>query len=165
VTIRVDRGFSRRYPGADARATECMVNLLRCEDMLSGEMGRYFRRSGLSGATFNVLTVLEGAGEALTPQQIGNRLLVTKGTVTGLLDTLEARGLVHRERHPTDRRMMLVSVTDAGIALLEGIRPEVHRREKALLSCLTPAEKATLVELLGKLQQHLDTEYRSVPNR
>lgn len=61
-----------------------------------------------------MLAIVEGEGAPLPPSVIGERMLMTSGTMTSLLDTLARRGLVRRAPHPDDRRMQLVAITDAG---------------------------------------------------
>ena len=155
-TIRVEAEPARRYPGADKLATECVVNLIRTESLVVTELDRLFRCHGLSGPGFNVLMIIEGAGRPLSPYEIGDRRLVTRGTVTGLLDTLEKQGLVRRTPHPDDRRMLLIELSDPGRALLAEVCSELFPVQEELISALSEGEKATLIRLLGKLQAHLE---------
>jgi DNA-binding MarR family transcriptional regulator len=159
--IRVEADHARRHPGADKLSTECVVNLIRAESLVARELNRRFRRHGLTGPSFNALMVLDGAREPLSPNELGERLLVTRGTVTGLLDTLERRGLVRRVPHPDDRRMLLIQPTDAARALLEEVWREHFPAQTAMVSVLSEAEKETLVRLLGRLQGHLDERWRT----
>lgn len=154
--IRVAADHERRYPGAEKLATECVVNLLRTESLVSAELNRRLRRYGLSVATFNVLMILEGAGEPLCPYEIGDRLLVTRGTVTGLLDSLEKQKLIRRTPHPEDRRMLLIEPTDNAGTLLEEVWGEHFPAEAEMIEALSNREKEALVRLLGKLQAHLE---------
>lgn len=155
-SIRVEAEQARRYPGADRLATECVVNLIRSESLVVTELDRLFRCHGLSGPGFNVLMIIQGAGRPLSPYEIGDRRLVTRGTVTGLLDTLEKQGLVRRTPHPDDRRMLLIELSDPGRALLAEVCSELFPVQEELISALSGAEKATLIRLLGKLQAHLE---------
>jgi DNA-binding MarR family transcriptional regulator len=161
--IRVDRGLGREFAGADHRATAVVINLVRAESLVEAELARSFRRVGLTPATFNVLMILRGAGEPLCPYQIGERLLVTRGTVTGLLDSLEKRGLVRRVPHPDDRRMLLIEITPKATSLLDRMLPGHFSGEKQMMSCLSAREKDLLVELLGKIQAHLGAESDRAP--
>jgi DNA-binding MarR family transcriptional regulator len=154
--LRAGADHSYRDPGADKAATECVVNLIRTKSLVVSELDRLFRCHGLSGPGFNVLMIIEGAGRALSPFEIGERRLVTRGTVTGLLDTLEKQGLVRRTPHPDDRRMFLIELSDPGRALLAEVRSEFFPLQEKLFSALSGTEKATLVRLLGKLQAHLE---------
>jgi DNA-binding MarR family transcriptional regulator len=158
--IRVEADHARRYPGADKLATECVVNLIRAESLVAAELNGRFRRFGLTGSTFNVLMILNGAPEPLSPHQLGERLLVTRGTVTGLLDTLQRQGLVQRVPHPNDRRMLLIELTETGRTLLRKTWRTHFPAQTEMVSVLSDSEKETLVHLLGKLQTHLEDRAR-----
>jgi DNA-binding MarR family transcriptional regulator len=158
--IRVGADHARRYPGADKLATEVVVNLLRAHSLLAGELNRRFRSHDLTGPSFNVLSILAGAGEPLSPHELGERLLVTRGTVTGLLDTLEKQGLVRRVPHPSDRRMLLIELTDSARTLLDEVCHELFPAQAEMMAALSEREKETLVCLLGKVQTHLAARAR-----
>lgn len=158
--IRMEADLARRYPGADKLATECVVNLIRTQGLLAAELNGRFRRFGLTGSTFNVLMILDGAPEPLSPHQLGERLLVTRGTVTGLLDTLQRQGLIRRIPHPDDRRMLLIELTETGRTLLGTVWRMHFPAQTEMVSVLSDTEKETLVRLLGKLQAHLEARAR-----
>ncbi|MBA3631134.1 MAG: MarR family transcriptional regulator [Actinobacteria bacterium] len=160
VPLRVEEDYARRYPGADKLATECVVNLLRTQGLVTAELARRFRQHGLTGPGFNVLMILEGAGEPLCPYEIGERQLVTRGTVTGLLDTLQKQGLVRRIPHPKDRRMLLIEITEQALSLLEQVCDDLFPAQAEMMSVLSARDKESLVRLLGKLQTHLGGESR-----
>lgn len=153
--LRVEADHGRRYPGADKLAAECVVNLIRTENLVVAELDRLFRRHGLTGPGFNVLMIIDGAHGPLSPHEIGDRRLVTRGTVTGLLDTLEKQRLVRRTPHPDDRRRLLIELTDGGRALLAEVCIELFPAQAEMISALSERQKDTLVALLGKLQTHL----------
>jgi DNA-binding MarR family transcriptional regulator len=106
----------------------------------------------------NALEILRGAGEPLPPSVVSERLLVTRATVTSLVDSLERRGLVRRGPHPADRRMLLVQLTPEGRAVLEEFMPWLHHTERSWLAGLDEGEKEQLILLLGKVQQALDKQ-------
>lgn len=134
---------------------ECVQRLQRAEGMLVGKLNGQVRPFGLSVATVNVLTVLLRAGRSLSPCEIGEELLVTRGTVTGLIDSLERRQLVRRLAHPDDRRMLLIELTDEGRGLMEQLMPEQCRMMAELLACLSDSERDAFVQALGKIEHHL----------
>ena len=150
----MDDDFESEYPGASARATECFANLVRTGDMLMGLHNRQaLEDHGLSPTGKMALAVIEGAGEPLEPGIIAERLIITAGSVTSVLDTLEKRGLVRRMPHPTDRRKLLVDVTDDAVVILDQLLPSMHRREQVVMdAALTAGEQRTLLTLLGKIQ-------------
>lgn len=154
--IRVDRGFTREFPGADPSATEACANLVHTCTMLMTHLNRHRASvTSLSPSATEVLAVLDGAGEPLPSNVIAERLLVTTASMTSLLDTLERRGYVERTTHPTDRRKILVVVTPAGTAVVDGLLPAMRSGERAGAEGLSRDQRATLVELLGLWQRHL----------
>lgn len=80
---------------------------------------------------------------------------MTRGTVTGLLGTLEKQEFVKRTPHPDDRRMLLIEITQRGRTLLAEVRSELFPTQSEMMSALSERQQDTLVRLLGKLQFHL----------
>lgn len=153
--VRATSDPGKEYPGADKLATEVVMNVLRTESLVSAGLTEVLRKHGLSLATFSVLMILKRAGRPLCPFEIGDRLLVTRGTVTGLLDSLEKKKLINRGPHPDDRRMLLVDVTENALELLSDLLPEHFPNEAEMMAALSEREKETLIRLLGKIQAHL----------
>ena len=146
--------FEEEFPGAERLATECYANLVRTGDLLIGLHNRQaWDDYRLSATAKMALAVIEGAGEPLEPSVIAERLIITSGSMTSMLDTLERRGLVRRMPHPADRRKLLVDVTDAAVTILDGLLPSLHHRERRLMdAALTEAEQRRLLELMAKVQ-------------
>src|SRR5207245_712035 len=82
----------------------------------------------------NVLVILRQASDGVNPHEIADRLLVTRAAVTAILDALEAKGLVRRDRSGADGRMSLIAITAAGKKLLDGLLPEHFAAERAMAS-------------------------------
>jgi DNA-binding MarR family transcriptional regulator len=89
------------------------------------------------------------------PRSLGERIIVTRATVTGLVDSLEQREFVHRSADPTDRRGLVVEITPAGLTVVRQLRTLVHRNEKASLSGLTEPELRGYLEYLHRIQDSL----------
>ena len=155
MPIRVSRDFAAKYPDASASATECAMNVARTGDLIVGRVAATLQPLDISPAGGLILGILLDAAEPCPPKYISERLIVSRATVTGVLDTLAKRGLVRREPHPTDRRMVLVHLTKAGTRMAEKVRSTVHRSEAAWMGSLNEHERAQLTELLGKLQNRL----------
>src|SRR6516225_50785 len=133
--VKVDADFADEYPGADASCTEAYASLVRTGQALLGEIERsIWRTAGIPHPAATALTVIDGAGEPLTPSQVSDRVLVASATMTATLDLLEHRGWIRRIPNPADQ-------------LLPGIRAV----EKSILSALTPAERAQLLHMLAKI--------------
>ncbi len=107
----------------------------------------------LSATARMTLAVIEGAHVPLEPSVIADRLIITSGSMTSMLDTLERRGLVRRMPHPEDRRKLLVDITDEARAILDELLPSLHDRERRLMeAALTKDEQRRLLEILAKMQ-------------
>ena len=88
--IRVGADFENEYPGAETLATECFANIWRTAELLMGLHNRHtLDQYQLSPSARGVLAVVEGAGQPLEPSVIAERLVVTTGSMTSLLDNLE----------------------------------------------------------------------------
>src|SRR6266852_9183893 len=92
--IQMAPDFAERYPGASPKATEAAMNLVRTADLLVKRIGDLVEPFGLSPSSGLVLGILADAKAPLPPNQIAERLIISRATVTGLLDSLEKRGYV-----------------------------------------------------------------------
>lgn len=162
--VRVGADFEDEYPGADALATECYANLWRAAELLVGLHNRHtMDRYQLSPSGRDVLAVVEGARQPLEPSVIAERLLVTTGSMTSLLDNLEKRGLIRRLPHPDDRRKLLIDITPDAQAIVDELLPTLHARERDVISAaLTVNEQRALLRSLAKLQR-AGTDAQSTP--
>ena len=151
---RVDEDFGEEFPGAEAAASECYVNVIRAGDGLLAELSRRLRHeAGLSTTALMLLATTDGLGGRSTPAEIGEHVPITSAAITSLVDTAEQKGLVQRLPYPGDRRKVQVVLTDEGKELIDRLLPGVHQLETEVMSVLTPREKATLLELLEKVQR------------
>lgn len=168
--LRTDDSFAAEFPDASRSASECGINLVHTADRVLAELNRRRRPvTDLSATAWEILAVIDGAGEPLAPGVIAERLLVTSGTMTALLDTLERRGLVRRTPHPVDRRKLLIDVTPEARRLVDAMLPRVHASFRDIFAPLDEGERATLIALLGRLQARLGelaaTEPSTEPER
>jgi DNA-binding MarR family transcriptional regulator len=156
TAVTVDADFEEEFPDARRAATLCSANLLRTANRLLAEIDRRRRMiAPLSATAFEILAVIEGAREPVPPHVISSRLLVTSGTMTSLLDTLERRGLINRVPHPSDRRKLLIDITDEARAIVDQMLPRVHAASRDTFAVLSDVECETLVALLERVQDHL----------
>jgi DNA-binding MarR family transcriptional regulator len=153
-TIQMPDDFYDQTPDANVLATEAVMNTIRTADMLFDQIGRLLRPLNVSAAGGLVLGILHDHG-SMTPSALGERLIVTRATVTGLLDSLEQRGFVRRSANPVDRRSLVVQITPAGLTVLQELRTIVHRHEKAWLSGLSDPDLHSYVEQLHRIQYSL----------
>jgi DNA-binding MarR family transcriptional regulator len=108
----------------------------------------------LSPSAREILAIIEGAGQPLEPSVIAERLLITTGSMTSLLDTLQKRGLIRRLPHPGDRRKLLVDITPHAQTIVDELLLSFHARERAVISsALNSAEQRPLLRPVAKIQQ------------
>jgi DNA-binding MarR family transcriptional regulator len=117
-----------------------------------------FGRFGLNRGEVGVLGALVAAGERqrLSPTQLFKGLMLSSAGITSRLDRLERRGYVKRTADPSDRRGVLVELTDAGRKALEQAVGADAAREHDMLAALTRQERRELVALLKKLLASLE---------
>ena len=131
--------------------TRVVTGFFRAESALSAALAPVFRAHGVSSAGFNVLMILDGAGGPLCPHEVSDRRLVTRGTLTGVLDSLEREGLIRRDPNPADRRSVLLSLTRAGSTRLRRVLPDLRRREAEVLAGFSGDERRLLADLVERL--------------
>lgn len=135
----------------EAPEQEAYLNLLRTANWLEAEFNRLFKRQGLSHATYNILRILRGhRGQPLSCSAIGEQMVTQVPDVTRLIDRLEQRGLVSRERTPTDRRVVMVQISEAGLGLLAELDEPVAALHRQQLGHLTRRELDQLSAMLVK---------------
>jgi len=132
------------------------LRLLTCTTLIEREVRQKLReRFDTTIARFDLLAQLDRAPKGLTMGELSLRLMVTNGNVTGLTDALLREGLVSRAPEPGDRRSLRIRLTQAGKQFFDAMTPVHERWIDGLMTGLTRAEMAHLLELLGKLKQSL----------
>lgn len=140
----------------DHLAYECIDQIVRTAGMAQATLARWlYEHYRLSPTAGQVLAIIEGAAEPLTPQVISERIYITTGTMTSILDTLERRGFVRRLPYAGDRRKILVDITDEARSILAEALPVVRATERLWASCLTVDEQATLLNLLSRIRDQI----------
>ena len=132
---------------------QAVIWLFRAFNAAMNGQSEELRPIGLSPSAWNVLMALHNTEDRLLePCQLANRLLISRPSVTGLLDTLQTKNLVERLPHAEDRRRVLVRLTDAGLELIESHVGTHYAEMNALLADLSADEKETLVTLLRRVR-------------
>jgi len=153
TTIAPD--FEERYPDASAKATECAMNLILTADLLEKSIAGLLTSFDLSPAAGLVLSILADSETPVSPNNIADHLIISRASVTSLLDSLEKRGYARRRPHPSDRRMIWVEPTDLGRQIADEFRPIVHQHQKGWLGVLNEEEQEQFVDMLHRLQPSL----------
>ncbi|MER8045007.1 MarR family transcriptional regulator [Streptomyces sp. NPDC094032] len=100
---------------------------------------------------FDTLHKLAGRGGSAAPSELAQDLDLAPASVTGRLDALEKRGLVHRTQSTTDRRRVIVELTPSGHETWLGAMDVLGHEEYRLLGTLTPEERTQLNDLLRRV--------------
>jgi DNA-binding MarR family transcriptional regulator len=136
---------------------ELYLSLVRTSELLSQGIFQLFKQADLTPTQYNALRILRGAGaEGASCTEISDRMITRDSDITRLLDRLEARGLISREREAKDRRRIQTHITEQGLKLiseLDGPVTEYHRRQ---LGFLGEKKIANLSKLLEEIRSSLD---------
>jgi DNA-binding MarR family transcriptional regulator len=133
----------------DSVQQEAYLNLWRTYDRLRALEDELFARHGLTAQQYNALRLLRARHPELLPTlAIASRLISRAPDITRLLDRLEERGLIVRDRPSENRRLVRVGITSAGLALLQALDSEVRACHERQLGHLKQSELKTLIDLL-----------------
>ena len=131
---------------------EAVLNLIVAASFVRERLSSALAGHELSVAQYNVLRILRGAHPAGYPRhEIGCRLLERAPDVTRLIDRLESRGLVERERSERDRRLSVTRITRKGLDLVERLKPEVDAASRVFTDRLSAREARELSRLCESL--------------
>ena len=134
-----------------ARISRIALHIARHQEEVFGRFGLNRGEVGVLGAL-----LLAGSDQQLSPTQLFRGLMLSSAGITSRLDRLERRGYVKRARHPSDRRGVLVTLTDAGRKVLEQAVAADAGGEQELLSALTKEDRRALAVQLKKLLAGLE---------
>jgi DNA-binding MarR family transcriptional regulator len=138
---------TRRQPECPEEAA--FLELVRTTDLLSRGLVRVLKTEDLSSTQYNVLRILRGAPEGLPCGEIANRMITRDPDVTRLLDRLEKRALISRNREEKDRRTVLARITPAGLKVLASLDEPIQTAHRKQLGHLGKDRLRELTELMG----------------
>ncbi|MFC0254105.1 MarR family winged helix-turn-helix transcriptional regulator [Massilia consociata] len=116
--------------------------------------GESVRQHGLTHAQFDIIATL-GNTSGMSYKELGERTLITKGTLTGVIERLEQKGLVVRERSSDDKRSFFVRLTAAGEGVFEDVFPKVVAHGKQLFAGYSNADFEALDGALRLLRDRI----------
>jgi DNA-binding MarR family transcriptional regulator len=133
----------------DSPQQEVYLNLWRTYDRLRMLEDQLFSQHDLTAQQYNALRLLRAEHPGTLPTlTLASRLVSHAPDITRLLDRLDERGLVVRQRMADNRRVVQVGITDAGLALLKQLDEPVRQCHQAQLGHLSAPQLRSLVELL-----------------
>lgn len=134
----------------ETASLDAFIKLVRAAASVSGRVEAHLSGIGLTVSQFGVLEALHHLGP-LYQKDLAAKILKSTGNITMVLDNLEKRGLVSRERDARDRRHHLVRITGRGRDLLRSFFPGHVRRIVREMGVLTRSEQKTLGRLCKKV--------------
>jgi DNA-binding MarR family transcriptional regulator len=141
--------------GAIPLEDQLFVALLRASDSLASQADQLIKANGLTSAQYNVLRILRGAGpEGLPCNTIAERMISRDPDMTRLLDRMEKRDVISRERQIEDRRVVKARITDEGLKLLKKMDAPIRELHKSQFAHMTSARLKTLMDLLTEAAAH-----------
>src|SRR5439155_2530779 len=145
----VARTHTKTPPRFDSLEQEVFLNLWRTYDRLRALEDELFARYDLTPQQYNVLRLLRAEHPRTIPTLTLADCLVSRAPdITRMLDKLEQRGLIVRERPADNRRVVRVGITPAGLASLKELDARVRECHARQLGHLTAAQLKTLADLL-----------------
>lgn len=129
------------------------MGLLRTADVVRRYFAQLLEPYGITPQQYNVLRILRGARSPLPTMEIVDRMVERAPGITRLLDRLDEKGLVSRERCMEDRRQVLCSISPEGLKLLEELDEPVNAADEAVLAMLKGGEVEQLIELLHRIRE------------
>ncbi len=129
-----------------------IINLIYTYNWMNEKMKKVFDKEDITAQQYNILRILRGAGKPISTLQIRERMLDKMSDTSRIVDRLILKGLAKKTTCPNDKRLVDVSISSKGKALLEKI--DLHEQDMdAIMGNLTDADAKTLNKLLDKIRQ------------
>lgn len=129
--------------------------LARCYQAFEIYSSMHLRTLGFTPPQFDIIATL-GNTQGMTSRELGEKTLITKGTLTGVVDRLIAKGLVRRRADSTDGRRQIVQLTKKGEMLFAKIFPLHITHLQRVFTCFTADDYAQIEAALHKLREAFD---------
>ena len=146
--------WNRERPGLDTSPIELTNRLLRAGQLVQARIDEVVGGFGLSHkGDLDVLTALRRSGEPYeqTPSRLARGLQLTTGGMTNRLDRLEHAELILRGPDPSDRRGVLVRLTEHGKRVVDEALDSAIEVQDSVLGCLSKGQRTTLSGILEEL--------------
>jgi len=145
---------NKPFPSA---AHEAAVGLMRTADVVRRMGSAVVEARDITIQQYNVLRILRGAGEVGLPTlEVAARMIEQTPGITRLLDRLEAKQLVRRQRCPKDRRQHLCWITPAGNALLDELDAPMNATVETAFKTLAETDRIAFIRLLDAIRDAVE---------
>ncbi|MCL4306347.1 MarR family transcriptional regulator [bacterium] len=143
-------GTKHQGSASEVRALDAYIKLMRAADSVTARVTRALSAHNLTISQFGILEALMHLGE-LHQNELGQKLLKSSGNITLVVDNLEKRGLITRERSTDDRRFVWVRLTKDGEAYIQKVFPEIVKVITHSMVVLSPFEQEKMAEYLKQV--------------
>lgn len=152
--------WARERPEIDASSMAIFGRMARISVLVTDRYREFWKQHGLAAGEFDVLATLRRAGNpyTLTAGDLSRSLMVTGGAITARIDRLVRKDLASRREDPANRRSMLISLTESGFNLIDGLVPAHVENQQRMLAGLSQPQREHLSDLLRQLLTTLETE-------
>jgi len=140
---------------------EAVLNVVQTASLLTSAGTALFREYDLTVAQFNVLFALKFKRRAITQSDLSKRLVVTRASITSVLDKLEGKGLVERQRVPDNRRIYHVALTRRGRKLIDTVEPVYREAIRLATGALDDRTCRGLIRQLERVRTRVHEEVNS----
>ena len=141
---------SKPFP---SKGAEALLSILRTATILEHEQNEALKPFGVTATQYNVLRILQGAGEGgLCGREIGERLISKVPDVSRLLDRMDDIELITRERDPGDRRHVTARISVKGREVLVDATPALQTLERKRFKHVDSAAAESLINALGTIR-------------
>lgn len=160
--MKLDQKYRALILEAERRGMRDIESMRICFEVLSlasaidKECASLLAPHLLSEGRFVILSLLAGSTDGMAPNALAKQAGVTRATITGLLDGLERDELVKRRADQTDRRALVVVLTEKGSKMAEHVVDQHSRWIAGLFGGLTTSERELLTKLLDKARRGLE---------
>lgn len=149
----------RQQAPLDPFEVETLLTLVRASDLARDRAESPLRSRDLSMPQYNILRILRGSPTGLQTHQVAERLISRAPNLTRLVDKLEQKGFLRRSRSRSDRRVVTLTVTAAGLALLDELDRPVRAAVQDAMRGLDAEAHGRLCDLLNRLRHPLEMDY------
>ncbi|UOF91554.1 MarR family transcriptional regulator [Fodinisporobacter ferrooxydans] len=143
--------LKEKFPDMDPLSVEAFFVFLRTSGDLIKKIGTNLSCWGITPGRMMTLMALFNHSRSMAPSELAERIGVTRGTITGLLDGLEKDGLIQRMECCSDRRMINIQLTDKGVEFINEMVPSHFELIGKIMKVLDETEIGTLIALLEKV--------------
>jgi MarR family transcriptional regulator, 2-MHQ and catechol-resistance regulon repressor len=143
-------GTHYKGSSSEVNTLNAFIKLMRASESINNRLNRHLSEADLTLSQFGTMEALYHLGP-LNQRAIGEKILKSGGNITMVVDNLEKMGYVKREKDPSDRRAVLIHLTDEGKKFIGSFFPKHLEKIKQEFDILTEVEKIKLAEICKKL--------------